>query len=81
MISMPDPSQESEVLPRPPATPTAPSLDEGLRELEQRLSDRVLTLSELADASGSERLLGKAQGVDLALSYVQEALREIARAS
>lgn len=46
-----------------------------LDEVEDRLAHAVLTLTELAQlASGSdaERLLGKAQGVELALSHLRE---------
>lgn len=52
-----------------------------LHELEQRLADGATTLSEMADNTVNPtdrmRLYGKAQGLDLALSFVQEAIRAV----
>lgn len=58
-----------------------PTNDYGaLKDLEQRLSDKALALSDLADETADQderrRLRAKAEGVDLALSFVQEYLRD-----
>lgn len=49
------------------------------RDLEQRLSDHALHLSVMADDSSHQderlRLRAKAEGLDLALSFVQEVIR------
>lgn len=54
--------------------------DGALQELRSRLAEKAVTLSEMADRASalgeSRRLRGKAEGVDLAISFVDELLRE-----
>lgn len=60
--------------------PTEAAIMPTLRDLEQRLQEKRATLDRMADRhpdwAERARLWGKASGVGLALSFVQEAIRE-----
>lgn len=55
---------------------------EALTDLQERLASKIPVLKEMAEAEEAslwerKRLQGKAQGIDVALSYVGEALRAL----
>jgi hypothetical protein len=67
-----------------PPVPPGPG-EEALRDLRDRLAEKVTVLRSMAreapSQSEADRLRGKAEGVDLAVSFAHEAVRDIERAA